>query len=137
MSNEQTLRDLAVHLERYGNLVTRVLVTGSRQWTDWLLPGRVAYHFHEACPKSPTLVNGRCRGADIIFRTLWLQRGGLVEDYLPDWSKGLGSGHTRNRLMVDSGVDICVSFNLGTPGTTGCQEYALSKGVPTFIFMGG
>lgn len=137
MSNQETMRDLAVHLERYGDQVARVLVTGSREWTDWLLPGRVAYHFYEMCPRSPILVNGRCRGADTIFRTLWLQRGGLVEDHRPDWSAGLGAGHVRNRLMVDSGVDVCVSFNLGTPGATGCQKYALSKGVPTFLFMEG
>ncbi len=136
MSNESTLRDLVAHLERHGDRVGRVLVTGSRVWSDWLLPGRVAYHFYEACPRSPVLVNGKCRGADSIFRTLWMQRGGLVEDHPADWSQGLKAGHVRNRVMVDSGVDLCVSFNLGTPGATGCQNYALSKGVPTFIFEG-
>ena len=107
--------------------VTRVLITGSRDWTDegliWnvLSPYLPAVLVHGACPT----------GADEIASTLWVANGGTEEPHPADWSLGKKAGPLRNQEMVDLGADICLAFPLlESRGTRDCMRRATAAGIP-------
>ncbi|HEY0641295.1 MAG TPA: DUF4031 domain-containing protein [Pseudonocardiaceae bacterium] len=113
----------------------RVLVTGSRTWTD---RGVIADKLREAARAHPgaTLVHGAARGADRIAAAIW-RRWGLPTEPHPvgpaDWDRdGPSAGHVRNRRMVALGADLCVAFiHNNSPGATGCADHAERAGIPT------
>ncbi len=94
----------------------RILVTGSRDWSD---RDTIAEVLLDACNKFKayhqseiTLVSGGCpTGADAIAEELWKSWGGEVERHPADWDQyGKRAGFIRNSEMVKLGADICVAF---------------------------
>ena len=85
----------------------RVLVTGSRTWTDEeAIADALAGHWHDG---NALLVTGACpRGADEIAERIWRSRGGLVERHPADWHTGRAAGMRRNAAMVTLGADVCL-----------------------------
>jgi len=113
-------------------LPTRVLVTGSRSWSDAEVMKRAFNELWRANGRKPlTLVVGDAKGADEIARGLWERSGWPMEVFAADWSgKGKSAGPKRNAEMIASGVDGCLAFADGdTPGTQGCIEAARKAGV--------
>lgn len=110
----------------------RVLVCGSRSWTDktpikrrlCLLPGSV------------TVVHGAARGADALAGQVAAELNFAVEEYPADWNRhGRAAGPMRNIEMLDSGVDLVLAFRVGdSPGTKHCLSAAKSRGLPIEIF---
>lgn len=102
--------------------MTRILVTGSRDWADEqtvieaLDCAQARYRKRERNPdkRPPTLVVGDCpTGADEIARRVWVKWFGprAVDRHRADWSTlGKGAGFARNAEMVKSGVDLCLAF---------------------------
>lgn len=128
----------------------RILVTGSRDWADAAMIRRVLLGFANT---GDTLVHGGLRsGADFIAEGVWQRYDvGPIEVHpvtAAMWSKaGPAAGPTRNRAMVDSGVDLCLAFigpctsrrcpradAHGSHGATGCADYAQRQGVPTYRY---
>jgi hypothetical protein len=107
----------------------RVLVTGSRTWTDETII-RDALREHQA--PGTVLVSGACpRGADAIAERLWASWGGLAERYPADWATGRGAGFGRNAAMVALGADICLAFiRDGSPGASHTAHLADLAGIP-------
>lgn len=122
----------------------RILVTGSRDWSDvdaiWAALARLA----ETNPLA-TLVSGACpTGADAIAEDWWARFGGTVERHPADWSRGRKAGPERNAHMVALGADICLAF-IGpctsprcprtdehpSHGATGCADLAERAGIET------
>lgn len=116
----------------------RILVTGSRNWTDkvtvaqaireaWLVEGR---------PYGVTVVHGGARGADYIAGVYARRLGFSVEVHAPNWDKyGKAAGAIRNKAMVDSDVDICLAFiKNNSDGATMCADMAQNAGIPTHIW---
>lgn len=120
----------------------RVLVTGSRHWTDaatvraalttaWRRHGRPITVVHGACPT----------GADHIADTWATEHhlaGITVERWPADWNRhGRAAGPLRNRAMLDStrhrdGAPITEvhAFPLGnSPGTRGTMAAARARGL--------
>ena len=86
----------------------RVLVTGSRTWTDQAV---IAAALREHWRDGAVLVSGACpRGADAIAERLWATWGGQVERHPADWSTGRAAGMERNAAMVAAGADVCLAF---------------------------
>lgn len=97
----------------------RILITGSRTWTD---PKAIhdalnEVFFASTCTDHVTVVHGACpRGPDAIaadwvkaIRTAeWL----VTEERHPaDWrAHGAGAGFRRNAEMVNAGADLCLAF---------------------------
>src|SRR6266851_4582333 len=107
----------------------RVLVTGSRTWTDEAVIGAaLAGH----CPPGTVLVTGACpRGADAIAARLWQARGGQVEQHPADWPAGRGAGFARNAAMVALGADACLAFiRDASPGASHAARLAALAGIP-------
>lgn len=116
----------------------RILVTGSRDWTDkvavaqaireaWLVAGR---------PYGVVVVHGGARGADYIAGVYAKRLGFSVEPHPLDddaWNKhGKRAGYIRNKEMVDAGADVCLAFIRNeSKGATMCAKLAEEAGIPT------
>lgn len=100
----------------------RILVTGSRDWSDANVVGLALYEAIESTAhRDITVVHGACpTGADRIASEFceseahWLEAANtrLAEERHPaDWRKhGKAAGFRRNAEMVAAGADICLAF---------------------------
>lgn len=109
--------------------VRRVLVTGSRTWTDHAV---IADALREHCPPGAVLVSGACpRGADAIAERLWQAQGRQVERHPADWSARPDAGLVRNAAMVAAGADVCLAFIRDhSPGASHTAQLAELAGIP-------
>jgi hypothetical protein len=135
----------------------RLLVTGSRRWTNtaviWgVLDTEYAWWFpHRMRREQFIVVHGNARGADTIAR-LWTvaRKSNILIDHEPhdaDWT-GLGrrAGAVRNTVMVKTHPDRYIGFPLchhepptgSCCGTHNCVAKAEKAGIPgkEFSFIG-
>lgn len=125
----------------------RILVTGSRDWTD---AQTIAHALRQAADDTPpadiTLVHGDCpTGADEIAAHFAHLLGWRPEPHPADWDRhGRRAGPLRNEYMVSLGADLCLAF-IGpctsprcirtdphpSHGASGCAELAEAAGIPT------
>ncbi|MDP9798313.1 hypothetical protein J2S43_006825 [Catenuloplanes nepalensis] len=111
----------------------RVLLTGSRAWTDAAGITAVLDRLLRCHGPALTVVHGACvRGADAIAES-WCRRNHVaVERYPADWSAGRRAGPARNAAMVATRPDLCIAFiRDASPGATGCADLAEQNGIPT------
>lgn len=119
----------------------RVLLTGSRTWSDEGVIHEVLSDLlfkHHAM----TLVHGACpRGADQIADQWARQRNSRtravsVERHPADWKEhGRAAGIVRNAEMVKLGADVCLAFiQDGSRGASWCATAADLAGIPTRRF---
>lgn len=111
----------------------RVLVTGSRNWTDQDAVFIALQEQFGNCIQG-FLVHGNCpTGAD-RFADDWgnLQPGIAVDRDSAKWELyGKAAGPIRNEAMVLRGADICLAFPLGiSRGTRNCMLLAEKAGIP-------
>lgn len=108
----------------------RVLVTGSRDWTD---QQTIAVALREWRAPGAVLLHGGARGADRIAAAVWRSWGLRDEAHPADWQRsGRGAGPVRNQLMVAAGADVCLAFiNDASRGATHCAATAEHAGIPT------
>lgn len=110
----------------------RVLVTGSRTWTDEVtIHDALAAQWGDG---TAVLVSGAClRGADRIAEMVWSGWGGRIERHPADWSQhGRQAGFRRNAEMVNGGADVCLAFiRAGSPGASHTAQLAEAAGIPT------
>lgn len=117
----------------------RVLVTGSRTWTDAEKLDEqlgIALMTHRG---RMVLVSGACpTGADRLAEE-WAERNGVpIERHPADWSQGMGAGFARNQAMVATFPDIVLSFNRGaSKGTEHCTAAAEAAGLKVLRFTDG
>lgn len=129
----------------------RVLITGSRNWTDAEQIRRTldaALLVFDRSPTPPVLVHGGCnmhrngrgayvpttkptRGADAIAHGWWRSWGLPTEVHMAEWdTHGKAAGFIRNQHMVDMGADLVIGFVLdNSPGTTHCLTAAERAGL--------
>lgn len=112
----------------------RVLITGSRDWSNEFLIHNVltSFHWMLAGDNKITLVSGGARGVDQMCETAARSLGWEVEVHPADWRMGKRAGLDRNKLMVKLGADICLAFILdGSPGASHCADQAEKYGIYT------
>lgn len=119
----------------------RILITGSRTWTDWAFINRRLDQAWAALGGDPqtVLVSGNCpRGADAMAEEWAELRGIQVERHPADWNKyGKRAGFMRNAEMVDLGADICIAFIKDkSKGATMCASLAEKAGIDTRRYGG-
>lgn len=110
----------------------RILVCGSRNWTERsLIRAQLApYAVGDGDP--PTIVHGDARGADKLAADIAMRLGLWVEAHPANWAKyGKRAGPLRNLAMLDSGVDYVIAFQrLESKGTQHTIDEARSRGIP-------
>jgi hypothetical protein len=119
--------------------MTRVLVTGSRDWVD---KGRIWHELDQLWDLASgrlTLVHGDCpTGAD-AFADAWgdSRHGVKVERYPANWKKyGKAAGFRRNAEMVAAGADICFAFIRNqSKGATHTANLAEKAGIRVWRFL--
>lgn len=119
----------------------RILITGSRDWTD---EDCIHFTLYEslAVHGNITVIQGDCEGADLAAKA-WAQKQIMVgmregeahvrlESYAAPWDElGKSAGPIRNRYMVQLGADECLAFPLPqSRGTIGCMKLAQAAGIP-------
>ena len=117
----------------------RLLVTGSRDWTDRERVLR-AIEFRTLGIQLDDLVvvHGHCpTGADAIADELAAGSGVRVERHPAFWAAwGQAAGPLRNQVMVDLGADLCLAFITGTSrGTLDCVRRAEAAGIPVIRYF--
>jgi hypothetical protein len=110
--------------------MTRILITGSRDWID----ADSIEHALELFRLPLVVVHGDCpTGADAIAKR-WADAtdGARQESHPADWSLGKKAGPLRNQEMVDlGGYYACLAFPLGeSRGTRDCMRRAEKAGIP-------
>lgn len=117
--------------------MTRVLVTGSRDWVDFNLirseleallePNNFLTVVHGACPT----------GADACA-DLWAGQNAWINERHPaNWQvHGKRAGFVRNHQMVELGADVCLAFiRNGSKGATHTADLAEKAGIPVRRFL--
>ena len=117
----------------------RVLVTGSRTWTDTDAIATVLDAVNAVAWTDLVIVHGGCRtGADAIADRWARRRGVEIEVYPADWTTGRGAGPARNAAMIFSNPALCLAFiRDASPGATGCADMAETAGIPTRRYTRG
>lgn len=98
----------------------RILITGSRDWPanrindiTQVLGATILKYLADGYRVSDiTIIHGACpKGADAMVDWIAFYWGVPVERHPADWDQyGLAAGYERNKLMVSTGVDICLAF---------------------------
>jgi len=120
-------------------LFRRVLVTGSRDWTDEA-PIRASLESQLAEWGGISVIHGACRGADEIAGQwardcIFSRRPVRLEVYPANWTAhGKRAGPLRNRQMLETGVDVCLAFIMpGSRGAEDCVRAAMAANVPCIV----
>jgi|SRR5699024_8720881 len=119
----------------------RLLVTGSRNWTDReTIRDELSRAWkHLGASEDTILVHGACpSGADAIADQVWRGWGLPVEAHPAQWRKhGRRAGPIRNTEMVRAGADLVLAFPVGaSPGTRGCIRTARKAGLNVQVIEG-
>ena len=118
----------------------RILITGSRDWTDHETIGNAIalQYLASNCPnpQAVTVVHGGAKGADYLAATLAKRQGFKVELHKARWDEfGKAAGYLRNKEMVEAGADVCLAFIRNeSKGATMCAKLAKDAGIPTHIW---
>jgi hypothetical protein len=124
--------------------MSRILVTGSRDWLDIHAVERALLEYHPVdsqgfdLPDKPTLVHGDCpRGADRMAKIAAKFLGWKLEPHPANWETlGKRAGFVRNAEMVELGADVCLAFiRNGSKGATHTAELAEKAGIPVRRFL--
>lgn len=119
----------------------RVLVTGSRTWTNRIMLQQELnlQLLHPDSSDGLVILNGMCeRGLDRMAHDWYLTHTSkwvTEEQYPADWGLGHFAGHIRNQWMVNAGADICLAFQRpGSSGTWDCMRRAEKAGIRVALF---
>ena len=127
----------------------RVLLTISRSWSQWSLVREKLTTLHSRHPDA-VLVHGNAYSGDRQAAGIWRSLGGVDEPHPAKWWLPCTSdcrhaprqhngraycpnaGLRRNAEMVESGVDLCLSFiHAQSPGASHCTALAEGAGITT------
>jgi len=114
----------------------RVLLTGSRRWSDWEAVNDPLQEF----PEGTVVIHGGAKGLDSIAEQLACALGFKTEVYEAEWDlRGLSAGPTRNQEMLDKGKPTEVlAFPLpDSKGTIDMIKRAWRAGLPVRVFYQG
>jgi len=112
----------------------RVLICGSRYWTDREAIRNVMKTF----PKDTVIIEGEARGADTIAREEAEALGLVVLPFPANWKEqGRAAGPIRNAQMLSEGKpNVVLAFHENideSKGTKDMLKRAQKAGLPTFL----
>lgn len=108
------------------------LVTGDREWNDRAAVERAFDHF-----KPTRIIEGECRGLDLMARSVAEARGIPVIAMPAEWDKyGRAAGPIRNGSMLDLEPGRVLAFHNNfkkSVGTKDCVTQALKREIETWL----
>ncbi len=121
--------------------MTRVLITGSRDWRCDGLALAIVRRLVALYGESLVCVHGDAPGVDFAFRDACLFLGVQEEPHPANWGGiGRAAGPVRNREMVDAGAELCIAVHRdirNSKGTRNCVTLALRKAIPVYLIDSG
>jgi len=112
----------------------RVIVCGDRNWSDH----KVMLRELKKLPAGAIIVEGGCRGADLMAASIAKELGLIVEEHPAKWGQyGRSAGPIRNREMMDAGAELVLAFHKDFEHSRGTKDMitvARAKGVATYIY---
>lgn len=117
----------------------RIIITGSRNWTDHSVIERALERATSDTPDGKiVIVHGGARGADSIADEIAAGWGLRIEVFKADWDRyGKAAGFIRNKAMAVAGGDICLAFPLGeSRGTRMMMDLAKKHHIPLEVYEG-
>lgn len=97
-------------------MTRRLLVTGSRSWTNREIIRQTLLQIYIRMGGGVVLVHGDAVGADQLCRDIWREAGLPDEAHRPNWRpNGIfdpRAGFDRNALMVSRGAHQAAAFDL-------------------------
>lgn len=118
----------------------RVLVTGSRTWTDWAVVSAALTELRMEHGRRLVVVHGACsEGADHLA-DLWARATGTrVQRFPANWIRyGRAAGPIRNVAMVTTGPNLCLAFIRDcSAGASHCARRAAQQGIPVRYYRAG
>lgn len=112
--------------------ILRVLVTGSRSWTDRETIVQALRDAGQAAgvhPQGTVVVHGAASGADTLAAEVAREFGCMVQAYP---ARDFADPKARNLHMVGLGADVCLAFATSWASGTGhCARAARRAGIPT------
>lgn len=118
----------------------RLLITGSRTWTDQQRMYDAlftAYHELMANFSEVVLVHGGAEGADRMAASIWSRNSGMpIENHRAMWEVyGRRAGFQRNQEMVALGAELMLAFiKDNSAGASQCAALAEAAGIPVRYF---
>lgn len=115
----------------------RILVTGSRHWTD--RDAIASGLFSQSRGAPATLIHGAALGADSLAAEIAASWGWEVRAFPADWDKyGKAAGPIRNQQMLDEAdPDVVIAFPMpDSRGTLDMMNRARYAGIPVVIVDG-
>lgn len=118
----------------------RILITGSRTWTDRAAIAQAISDYLQSRRTSiggawppPIIVHGGARGADQLADAVACNWGWTPERHPADWNRhGRSAGFRRNANMVALGADVCLAFiRDDSAGASHTARLAEAAGIPT------
>jgi hypothetical protein len=112
--------------------VLRLLVCGSRDWTD---KDVIADEMANYVPDCPTVIHGAAKGADSLAAEVAAAYGLDVQAFPADWARhGKRAGILRNLAMLDEKPYAVLAFQRnGSRGTQHTIDEALKRGIPVRV----
>jgi hypothetical protein len=133
--------------------MSRILITGSREWEDYntiaraISVGIETLHAENPNIKVITIVHGGARGADRMAGRFvdqardFLKGKGITirEEVHPvtpeEWKRSRGAGLARNEKMVALGADLAIAFQkAGSKGTAHCIKACQKADIDVWIY---
>lgn len=112
----------------------RLLVSGSRSWTDTSLIREWLIHL-----KPDVVIHGGASGADSLCGQVAEEMGLIVQVYKAEWKRfGLKAGKIRNQKMLDDGNPdmLCAFWDGESRGTYDmlmrADTYKIDRHLPNF-----
>ena len=114
----------------------RLLVTGSRDWSDVEVI-TAELQFVAKKYNNVVLVSGHAIGADRIAEEIAVGLGWVVEIHEPDWTlHGKSAGFKRNTTMLETEVQAVLAFHKdNSKGTADTIRKAKERKIPTRILV--
>ena len=112
----------------------RVLVCGSRDWTD----GKAIEQRLRQLPRGSTVIHGDARGADRLAAVIASGLGLNVIAVPADWDRlGRSAGKIRNISMLEMKPELVIAFwKNGSTGTAHTIENATRRGIALEVHHG-
>lgn len=111
----------------------RVLVCGSRSWTD---TDTIALTL-ALLPRDTEVIHGAGRGADLLAAQEATILGFTVTAFPANWKLGRRAGPMRNEQMLDTRPDRVIAFWDGVSrGTAHTIDGARRRGIPVDVIRG-